>query len=122
MPSFDRRIAGIALSIATLTSTSCVTLPPVGVTFTPAQLQSMVQSGNYPREGTPVTNSESIGWSACIAKVETLLKTVGPNYPSQVTVSTPITQTVKLWTNDGALTLTCIATDGELIITRAQYQ
>jgi len=91
-------------------------------TYTPAQLRSMVQSGNYPAQGNPSTKSESIAYAKCIAKVESVVSSIRPNYPTQTVVSTNLMRMEKLWTNDAAMTLTCSAADNKFVITSAPYR
>lgn len=90
-------------------------------TYTPAQLRSMVQSGNYPKQGSPLTQSQSLGYSACIAKVKAVVGSVQSEYPSSTVLSTNIARIDKVWTNDAAMTLSCSAPDGKLVITTAPY-
>jgi len=90
-------------------------------TYTPAQLQSMVQSGNYPKQGALSTQTQHIDYVACIAKVEWVVASIGPYYPAKTVVSTNIMRMDKVWTNDAAVTLTCSAPDKKLIITFAPY-
>lgn len=106
--------------VAALGFTSCASIPKSSV-YTPAQLRSMVQSGNYPRQGSPITKSESIGFSACISKIEAVVGSVSPNYPSRTIVNSNAMRMEKLWTNDAAMTFTCSAGDGKLIVTSAPY-
>ena len=91
-------------------------------TYTPAQLHRMVDSGNYPKQGSVITKSERIDYSTCIRKIESMIASVRPNYPTRTVVSTNLMRTEKLWTNDGAMTVTCSAPDNKLIITSATYQ
>ena len=112
---------GISLSIAVLTLPSCASIQG-GATYTPAQLRSMVQNGNYPKQGSPSTKSERIGYSACVEKIESVVASVSTNYPSRTIVNTKIMRMEKLWTNDAAMTFTCSAADNKLVITSAQYQ
>ncbi|MDA3933824.1 MAG: hypothetical protein PF630_05790 [Gammaproteobacteria bacterium] len=90
-------------------------------TYTPAQLRSMVQSGNYPEQGSPSTQTKSTDYASCIAQVESVVASVRPNYPSQTVVSTNLMRMEKIWTNDAAMTLTCSAADKKLVITSAPY-
>jgi hypothetical protein len=90
-------------------------------TYTPAQLRSMVQSGNYPKQDAPSTQTQSIDYVACIAKVESVVASVISNYPAQTVVSTNIMRMEKVWTNDAAMTFTCSAPDNKLVITSAPY-
>ena len=90
-------------------------------TYSPAQLRSMVQGGNYPRQGSPSTQSESVDYASCIAKIESVVTSVRPNYPTQTVVNTSVLRIEKVWTNDAAMTLSCSAPDKKLDITTAPY-
>ena len=92
-----------------------------GKTYTPTQLRSMVQSGKYPKQGSPSTQSQRLDYSACIAKVTAVVSSVQPEYPTSTVLSTNIARIEKVWTNDAAMTLTCSAPDGTLVITTAPY-
>lgn len=92
-----------------------------GKTYTPAQLRSMVQSGNYPKQGSASTQSQRMDYSACIAKVAAVVSSVQPEYPTSTVLSTNIARIEKVWTNDAAMTLSCSAPDGKLVITTAPY-
>jgi len=81
----------------------------------------MIQSGNYPKQGSPSTQSQSADYVACIATVESMIASIKPNYPAKTVVSTNIVRIDKVWTNDAAMTLTCSAADKKLVITSAPY-
>ena len=117
----QNQLAAFVASAAILTLASCANKQST-YTYTPNQLRSMVQSGNYPRQGSPETKSESLGYSACVTRVEGIVASVRPNYPTATVVNTRIMRIEKVWTNDAAMTLTCSATDGRLVITSAPYQ
>ena len=91
-------------------------------TYTPAQLRSMVNSGNYPDQSDPITKTQRMDYADCIAKVESVVASVSPNYPNKTIVSTNLMRMEKLWTNDSAMTLTCSASDKKLVITSAPYR
>ena len=91
-------------------------------TYTPAELRRMVDSGNYPKQASPSTKTESVDYSSCVAKVTSVIDSVQPNYPTRTIVSTSVMRVEKLWTNDSAMTLSCSALDKKLIITTAPYQ
>lgn len=90
-------------------------------TYTPAELRKMVDAGMFPRQGSPTTKAESMNYTTCIAKVESVIASVRPNYPTRTVASTNIMRMEKLWTNDAAMTLTCSAHDGKFVITSAPY-
>jgi hypothetical protein len=91
-------------------------------TYSPAELRRMVDSGKYPAQGTPTTTSEYTSFAVCVSKVESVVASVRPNYPSRTIVSTRAVRVEKLWTNDSAMTLTCSAADNKLVITSASYK
>ena len=62
-----------------------------------------------------------MGYSACIEKVTAIVISVQPNYPTSTILSTNIARIEKVWTNDAAMTLSCSAADGKLVITTAPY-
>lgn len=68
------------------------------------------------------TQRKSMPFSQCVDAVEQVLGAVEANYPRRTIVRTAATRVDKLWTNDAALTLTCNADDGVLIMTKAPYQ
>jgi hypothetical protein len=90
-------------------------------TYTPAELRSMVQSGNYPKQGSPSNQSQRMDYSACIAKITAVVSSVQPEYPTRTVLNTSIARIEKVWTNDAAMTLSCSAPDGKLVITTAAY-
>ena len=90
-------------------------------TYTPNQLQSMIEKGIYPKQGSPSTHTQKIDYVACIAKIEATIASVRPNYPARTIASTNVMRTEKIWINDAAITLTCSAPDKKFIITTAPY-
>jgi hypothetical protein len=92
-----------------------------GKTYTPAQLQSMVESGKFPAQGTPSTRSESMDYAMCIARVESIVDSARPNYPTQKVLSTDSAHIEKVWKDDSTMTLTCSAPERKLITTTAPY-
>lgn len=102
-------------------SVGFASLAIAGKTYTPAQLRSMVRSGNYPKQGSPSTQSQRMDYSTCIAKVAALVSSVQPEYPTSTVLNTNIARIEKVWTNDAAMTLSCSAPDGKLVITTAPY-
>lgn len=91
-------------------------------TYTPIQLRSMVNSGNYPDQGEPSTQTQLISFTACISKVKGVMSSISGQYPNINIVNTSVLYTSKLWANDAAMTLSCSAPDRKLIITSAKYK
>jgi len=89
-------------------------------TYTPSQLRSMVQSGNYPKQGTPTKQTQDVSFLSCVARVESTLDAIKPNYPTAIIVNTRIIYVGKAWIDDGAMTFTCSA-DNKFVITTAPY-
>ena len=90
-------------------------------TYTPAQLRQMVGSGNYPKQGGASSESQLMNFGACVMTVQNMVASVTPNYPASTIVDTKLIYTVKLWTNDAAMTLSCSSLDSKLIITTSKY-
>ncbi|ARN74892.1 hypothetical protein [Oceanicoccus sagamiensis] len=90
--------------------------------YTPSQLRSMVNSGDYPDQGGVSTETQSISFSACVTKVKGVLSSVSGQYPYKIIVNTNVLYTSKLWTNDAAMTLSCSSLDRKLVITTAKYK
>jgi len=89
--------------------------------YTPAQLRSMAQSGNYPKQGSPSTQTQYMDYSACVSKMLAIVSSVQAEYPTSTIISTNIARIEKVWTNDAAMTFSCSAPDGKLVITTAPY-
>ena len=90
-------------------------------TYTPRELRQMVNSGNYPAQGSVSTKTQAISFSACVSKVKGVVSSVSGQYPTQTIVNTGVMYMAKVWTNDAALTLSCSKPDRKLIITAAKY-
>jgi hypothetical protein len=90
-------------------------------TYTPAQLRQMVNGGNPPKQGSPSTKKQSVPFSSCVSKINSIVASVSDQYPAKVIVNTSIMHMAKVWTNDAAMTLTCSGPDEALVITTAQY-
>lgn len=115
------KLKQIVVSVLSITALILSTSASAQKTYTPAQLQRMVQSGSYPKQGAPSTQTLSIDYVSCIAKVESIVASVRPNYPAQTVASTNLMRIEKVWTNDAAMTLSCSASDRKLVITSAPY-
>ena len=91
-------------------------------TYTPAQLRKMVSAGTLPKQGSPSVQKQSAPFLSCVSKVKEIIASVGSQYPASKIVDTSIIYTVKLWTNDAAMTMTCSDPDQLLVITTAKYE
>ena len=98
---------------------ACATNPTT--TYTPSQLRTMIQNGDFPKQGSQTTQTEIIGYRDCLAKVAGIIAAIGSNYPTRTILNTNTARMEKIWTNDGALTVTCSAPDNKLVITNALY-
>jgi hypothetical protein len=90
-------------------------------TYTPAQLRTWMAEGHLPPQGWPATRTEHLDMRSCLARIEAVVSSIGPHYPVQTLVNTPLLRTEKVWTNDAAMTLSCSGLDQKLIITTAPY-
>lgn len=91
-------------------------------TYTPAQLRSMFQSGKLPKQGSPTTQTKAMDFESCVVQVKSIVQSVQPNYPTSTILSTNSALMEKVWTNDAAMTMSCSAPDGKLVITSSPYQ
>lgn len=99
-----------------------VGLAEAGKTYTPAQLRKMVAAGKFPDQGPVETKVQRMDYTTCIASMASVVESVQPDYPTKTIMSSNIGRIEKVWTNDAAMTLTCSAPDGKLVITTAKYK
>lgn len=90
-------------------------------TYTPAELRNMVDSGRFPNQGSPSTQKQTMEFSLCVSKVDGVVGSVRPQYPAQIVVNTEAMYIAKIWTNDGAMILSCSAPDSAFVTTIAKY-
>ena len=90
-------------------------------TYTPEQLRQMIQSGNEPKEGYTKTERLNMSFYDCKVKVQRMNVDVQPNYPTRPIAFDDEIVKIKMWTNDAAMTLTCIKAEGVLVIQTAIY-
>lgn len=93
-----------------------------GKTYTPAELHRMIEAGKYPKQGPVKEQVREMGYATCINTMDQIIGAIKPYYPSAVIVSTNTMRTEKVWTNDGAVTVTCSAANDKLIMTVAPYE
>ncbi|MCI0558590.1 MAG: hypothetical protein MN733_08850 [Nitrososphaera sp.] len=87
--------------------------------YTPAELRSMVNSGNPPQQGKPSSQSQTMDYGLCAMTVGFAVEAVSPDYPTQTLHDTDTAIMEKVWTNDAAVILTCAY--GKLITTICPY-
>lgn len=92
------------------------------VTYTPQQLNRMIDTGQYPDQQSPTTQSNRVGFGECVTRVEVIMSQVRDNYPVQTIVDTSLIYTAKLWTNDAAITVSCSNPDSKMVVTQAAYR
>lgn len=94
-----------------------------GKTYTPSELNRMVDNGQYPEQGpVSTTETKSILFSDCILAVEDIMSQIRDFYPVETIVNTGLIYMVKAWTNDGAITATCSKSDKKMVLTVAPYR
>ena len=108
----------ITVLLATMAATAYA-----GKTYTQSQLNRMVNSGQYPDQG-PVNNTQtkSMSFSVCKVAVENVMSQLRGSYPIRTIVNTSILYTVKAWTNDSAITVSCSEPDRKMVLTQASYR
>lgn len=117
MPNLSGRLVGAVLAAFL----SVYSLGLQAKTYTPTQLTSMVASGNYPAQGKPTRSTSKMSFDACTSSVVSVVGSIGSAYPSKVVIDTDQMKLVKVWANDAAITVTCSAPDGAMVITKAPY-
>lgn len=92
-------------------------------TYTKEQLNSMDASGQYPEQEFPVTKSvEAVDFDSCKENAHSIYSQVSGSYPAKEIVNTGVLYVVKLWTNDGAIIVSCSKPDGKKIVTQSSYK
>ena len=90
-------------------------------TYTPFELNKMINSGSYPKQGTVKTVTKKVdSFYGCKSTIKNIMSQLG-SYPERVIVDTGILYTAKVWTNNGAVTTSCSKLDSKLIIMEASY-
>ena len=92
-------------------------------TYTPSELNRMVENGQYPEQG-PVSSTETkaISFDNCILTVKGIMAQIRDFYPVETIVNTDLVYMVKAWTNDGVLVATRSIADKKLVMTVAPYR
>ncbi len=94
-----------------------------GITYTPQELNNMVNSGQYPEQGAVAnTQTRDLSYSACKIAIESVMSQLRGTYPVKTIVNTSMLYIVKAWANDGAITASCSQPDRKMVLTRALYR
>lgn len=92
-------------------------------TYTKEQLNSMDDSGQYPEQESPVTKSvEYVDFDTCKDNARGVYNQVVGNYPAKEVVDSGVLYVVKVWTNDGAILVSCSEPDGKKVVTQSAYK
>ncbi|MHB4675714.1 hypothetical protein ACYB5H_03340 [Klebsiella pneumoniae] len=92
-------------------------------TYTKEQLNSMDASGQYPDQEPPVTKSvEAVDFDRCKQDAYSIYSQISGSYPAKEIVNTGVLYVVKLWTNDGAIMVSCSEPDGKKVVTQSSYK
>jgi len=92
-------------------------------TYTKEQLNDMDRMGQYPEQEPPVTKGvESVDFAKCKNDAGGIYSQVSGNYPAKELVNSGILYVVKIWTNDGAIMISCSEPDGKKVITQSSYK
>ncbi len=89
--------------------------------YTPEQLNSMVNSGNYPSQDLVKSQTKTASFAECRLSVESVLSAIRDNYPTKILIDTAVLYTEKAWTNNAAMTVSCSKLDNKMVITQANY-
>lgn len=90
-------------------------------TYTKEQLNDMYRAGSMPSQASPVSKSAKLSFGSCIRKSKEIISSVSSNYPVQTLVDTSIMYSVKVWTNDAAMIVSCSQPDQKIVITTSKY-
>lgn len=92
-------------------------------TYTKEQLNSMASSGRYPEQELPVVKSSgSADFADCKSSARGVYSQVAGEYPAKVVVDSGAMYVVKVWTNDGAILVSCSQPDNKKVITQSAYK
>jgi len=108
-------VATVFIAMAILATSSFA-----GKSYTKAELQKMTATGKYPSQGTVSTESKQASLAACSATIDSITSSLS-GYPAETIVNTRIMRMVKIWTNDGVVSVTCSGPDNKMVITKAPY-
>lgn len=97
------------------------TLKPPVKTYTPQQLTRMVRGGRYPPQGAAQAREETYDFVKCLVALRVIRNAISAEYPYTTVTDTDGIHVEKVWVNDAAMTLSCVASTRKLVITTAPY-
>ncbi len=100
-----------------------MTLSSFAKTYTKEELNSLVQSGNHPAQGPLETIADEIvPFNACREATKSIVDSVSSNYPTKVLSDISLMYSAEVWTNDGAILMTCTQPDNRSTVKKAVYK
>lgn len=91
-----------------------------GRVYTPAQLRQMVDSGRFPEQEAPAETTKYVSFNACKETVRSIMAAAQPNYPVRTLMDVSTMLSMKAWTNDGAIVMSC-SQDGKFVTQTSKY-
>jgi hypothetical protein len=89
--------------------------------YTPDQLRQMVAAGRYPPQGDPSEENRQVSFPECKASVRNTMAAVQPHYPVRTLEDAPARLSMKMWTKDAAVVMSC-SHDDRLVIHNFSYR
>jgi hypothetical protein len=89
--------------------------------YTPEQLRQLVAAGKFPAQSNPVEESKRIAFGQCKAMVRSMMADVQPNYPVRTLLDSPAMLSMKVWTNDAAVVMSC-SQDDRMVLQKSVYR
>ncbi len=90
-------------------------------TYTIQQLKVLVDAGKFPPQAEPTQKTDSLEFVPCKAMVRQTVRDVAANYPTRTLLDTPQMLSMKIWTNDGAIVMSC-SQDGKFVMQQSKYR
>ena len=81
----------------------------------------MRNTGQLPALGTPVERVVSMDYTTCIVRLNLIVNSIKPNYPSKTLVSTNLMRSEQVWTNNAVAIVTCDAVGNRMVFATAPY-
>jgi hypothetical protein len=92
-------------------------------TYTKEELQQMSKIGNYPEQGkVKNTQTSDASFLGCKSSAKEMASQLSSLYPTQEIMDSSIAYSLKIWTNDGVVLVTCSEPDHKMIMTTSGYR
>lgn len=89
--------------------------------YTRKEINNLVSSEKYPKQGSVKTITKNSSFSDCKVAIINVTEQFQGLYPEKILMNTNIVYTAKVWTNDAALTVSCLKVNRKMVITQAKY-